>query len=133
MTAFRPGQSPPPVSTPIFISRKRVYGRSTRAQSLPAQNRGVTFLVLALALLLQSHTSGPTLRDSAPCLGVTGYTCSTLDVPLDRTGRRAGTLHLRVGASDNVRAARGVLLVLSGGPGQPGLFLLDRFVDKALA
>jgi pimeloyl-ACP methyl ester carboxylesterase len=26
-----------------------------------------------------------------------------------------------------------VLLVLSGGPGQPGLFILDKFVDKALA
>lgn len=89
------------------------------------------FLVLALALVL--HSSGPRLHGSSPCPGVTGYTCSTLDVPLDRTGRRNGTLHLRVGAADNVRAPRGVLLVLSGGPGQPGLFLLDRFVGKALA
>jgi pimeloyl-ACP methyl ester carboxylesterase len=91
----------------------------------------VAFLVLAIALLL--HTSGPTLRDAAPCPGVAGYTCSTLDVPLDRSGRRPGTLHLRVGASDDAKAPRGVLLVLSGGPGQPGLPLLDRFVDKALA
>jgi pimeloyl-ACP methyl ester carboxylesterase len=91
----------------------------------------VPFLVLALALVL--HSSGPRLQASSPCPGVTGYTCSTLDVPLDRTGRRNGTLHLRVGAADNVRAPRGVLLVLSGGPGQPGLFLLDRFVGKALA
>jgi pimeloyl-ACP methyl ester carboxylesterase len=90
-------------------------------------------LVVALALFLQLHSSGPSLRDSTPCAGVTGYTCSTLDVPLDRSGRHKGTLHLRVGASDDVKAPRGVLLVLSGGPGQPGLFLLDRFVDKALA
>ena len=54
-------------------------------------------------------------------------------MPLDRSGRRPGTLHLRVGASDNVKAPHGVLLVLSGGPGQPGLPILDRFVDKALA
>jgi pimeloyl-ACP methyl ester carboxylesterase len=93
----------------------------------------VAFLLLALTLLLSTHVTGPRLRDSAPCPGVTGYTCSTLDVPLDRTGRRKGTLHLRVGAADNAGAPRGVLLVLSGGPGQPGLFLLDRFVDKALA
>jgi pimeloyl-ACP methyl ester carboxylesterase len=91
----------------------------------------VPFLVLALALVL--HSSGPRLQASSPCPGVTGYTCSTLDVPLDRTGRRNGTLHLRVGAADNVTAPRGVLLALSGGPGQPGLFLLDRFVGKALA
>jgi pimeloyl-ACP methyl ester carboxylesterase len=91
----------------------------------------VPLLVLALTLLLQA--SGPALRDPAPCPGVTGYTCSTLDVPLDRSGRQRGTLHLRVGAADNVKAPRGVLVVLSGGPGQPGLPLLDRFVDKALA
>jgi pimeloyl-ACP methyl ester carboxylesterase len=91
----------------------------------------VSLLVVALTLLL--HASGPSLHDAAPCLGVTGYTCSTLDVPLDRTGRRPGTLHLRVGASNDVKAPHGVLLVLSGGPGQPGLPILDRFVDKALA
>jgi hypothetical protein len=91
----------------------------------------VAFLVLALALFL--HASGPALRDPEPCPGVTGYTCSTLDVPLDRTGRQKVTLHLRVGAADNVNAPHGVLLVLSGGPGQPGLPILDRFVDAALA
>jgi pimeloyl-ACP methyl ester carboxylesterase len=91
----------------------------------------VPFLVLALALAF--HSSGPALRDSAPCPGVRGYTCSTLDVPLDRTGRHKGTLHLRVGAADNAQAPHGVLLVLAGGPGQPGLPILDRFVDKALA
>jgi pimeloyl-ACP methyl ester carboxylesterase len=93
----------------------------------------VAFLVLALGLLLHSHASGPSLRDSTPCVGVTGYTCSTLDVPLDRTGRHKGTLHLRVGAADNVKAPKGVLVVLSGGPGQPGVFLLNKFVDNALA
>jgi pimeloyl-ACP methyl ester carboxylesterase len=34
---------------------------------------------------------------------------------------------------DNVHAPRGVLLVLSGGPGQPGLPILDGYVSKALA
>ncbi|HST13574.1 MAG TPA: alpha/beta hydrolase [Gaiellaceae bacterium] len=91
----------------------------------------MSFLALALSLALQM--TGPALRDSAPCPGPSGYTCSTLDVPLDRTGRHKGTLHLRVGASDNVTAPHGVLLVLAGGPGQPGLPILDRFVDKALA
>jgi len=89
--------------------------------------------ILALALSLFLHSSGSALRDPAPCPGVTGYTCSTLDVPLDRTGKRRGALHLRVGAADNVDAPRGVLLVLSGGPGQPGIPLLGRFVDRALA
>jgi pimeloyl-ACP methyl ester carboxylesterase len=74
----------------------------------------------------------PALHDPHPCPGADGFTCSTLDVPLDRTGRMPGTLHLQVGAADNRDAPRGVLLVLSGGPGQPGLPILDRFVSRAL-
>jgi pimeloyl-ACP methyl ester carboxylesterase len=34
---------------------------------------------------------------------------------------------------DNANAPRGVLLVLSGGPGQPGLPILDGYVSKALS
>src|SRR5438094_837050 len=75
----------------------------------------------------------PRGRIPETCPAVAGYTCSTLDVPLDHSGRHHGTLHLRVGASDVVNAPRGVLLVLAGGPGQPGLPILDRFVDRALA
>jgi pimeloyl-ACP methyl ester carboxylesterase len=90
--------------------------------------------LIALSLLLAGHhAAAPRLHDAAPCVGAPAYTCSTLDVPLDRSGRRAGTLHLRVGAANNVDAVHGVLLVLAGGPGQPGLPILDRFVDRALA
>jgi pimeloyl-ACP methyl ester carboxylesterase len=87
----------------------------------------------ALALLLGGHQQGPVLRASAPCAGSPGFTCSTLDVPLDLTGRRSGTLHLRVAAADNVRAPRGVLLVIAGGPGQPATQLVARFAVQALA
>ncbi len=74
----------------------------------------------------------PALQDAHPCPGAAGFTCSTLEVPLDRTGRTPGTLHLQVGAADNRDAPRGVLLVLSGGPGEPGLPILQRFVARAL-
>jgi pimeloyl-ACP methyl ester carboxylesterase len=91
-------------------------------------------VVALLAGLLGGSASarGPALRGAHPCPGLVGYTCSVLDVPLDHSGRRAGTLHLQVGAADNKRAPRGVLLVLAGGPGQPGLPILDRFVNRAL-
>ena len=42
-------------------------------------------------------------------------------------------LHLRVGMGDNVHAPHGVLLVLSGGPGQPGLPILHGYVSRALS
>ncbi|HEX6762079.1 MAG TPA: alpha/beta fold hydrolase [Gaiellaceae bacterium] len=97
-------------------------------------------LVLAAALIVASAVAGraaparpPSLRGEHPCPGVTGFTCSTLDVPLDHARPGRGTLHLQVAAADNRSAPRGVLLVLSGGPGQPGLPLLDRFVGAALS
>jgi pimeloyl-ACP methyl ester carboxylesterase len=68
-----------------------------------------------------------------PCAGASGFTCATLDVPLDRAHPGRETLHLQVGMADNTNAPRGVLLVLSGGPGQPGLPLLEGYVSRALS
>lgn len=68
----------------------------------------------------------PRLSASRPCPDATGFTCSTLDVPLDHSGRMAGTLHLPVAAADNVDAPRGVLVVLTGGPGQGGVAFVSR-------
>jgi pimeloyl-ACP methyl ester carboxylesterase len=79
----------------------------------------------------------PHLHDAAPCPGVAGFgfgfTCSTLDVPLDRSGTTPGTLHLRVAASDRKNAPRGVLLVLTGGPGEASLPIVDRIFDRVVA
>jgi pimeloyl-ACP methyl ester carboxylesterase len=66
------------------------------------------------------------LHGSSDCIGISDYTCSTLTVPLDHSGKRNGTLNLAVGVSNNKHAKKGVLLVLAGGPGQPGVQLLPR-------
>ena len=55
-----------------------------------------------------------------------GFTCTTLHVPLDHQRTDGPSLDLAVIASDNVDAPRGVLLMLAGGPGQPGVSLLPR-------
>jgi pimeloyl-ACP methyl ester carboxylesterase len=83
------------------------------------------------------ETSRPKLKDPHPCLDLSGaveqgFTCYTLTVPLDHAGRTPGTLDLQVGASDNVDAPKGTLLVLSGGPGQGGVYLLDRLAHQRL-
>ncbi|AKU14650.1 alpha/beta fold hydrolase [Luteipulveratus mongoliensis] len=70
--------------------------------------------------------SGPVLEGQAPCAGIEGFSCSTLRVPLDHGRRTPGSLDLKVAAANNVNAPRGVLLVLSGGPGQPGVSLVNR-------
>ena len=51
-------------------------------------------------------------------------TCATLQVPLDRTGARKGSLTLRVAMAGRKDAP--VLVFLSGGPGEPGLPFFER-------
>src|SRR5215471_15687051 len=94
----------------------------------------LALLLVAAFVVSGSASAGRSgLHGAHPCAGTTGFTCATLDVPLDRAHPARGTLHLQVGMGDNVHARRGVLLVLSGGPGQPGLPILDGFIDRALS
>ncbi|WP_433479162.1 alpha/beta fold hydrolase [Spirillospora sp. CA-142024] len=71
-------------------------------------------------------TSAPRLADPHPCAGKPGFTCSFLTVPLDhRHPGRKDTLRLQVAIADNAGAPNGVLLFLTGGPGQPGVPFID--------
>ena len=89
-------------------------------------------LAAAVAIVGSASAQSSGLHDLHPCAEA-GYTCGTLDVPLDRAHPARGTLHLHVGMGNNVHAPHGVLLVLSGGPGQPGLPILDGYVSRALS
>jgi pimeloyl-ACP methyl ester carboxylesterase len=73
------------------------------------------------------------LRDAHPCPAQPGFTCSTLRVPLDHAGQAAGSLELAVGYTSARSAPRGVLLFLTGGPGQPGVPFLTRVSTKLRA
>src|SRR5262245_15757264 len=91
--------------------------------------------VAALGLLWSGTGAGaaaapPRLTNQHPCAGMGGFTCSTLTVPLDRSGRIKGTLKLNVAGADNTRADRGVLLFLTGGPGQPGIGSVGRVAAR---
>jgi pimeloyl-ACP methyl ester carboxylesterase len=100
---------------------------------MPVRLLVVPLVVVALVGVGSASARGAGLHRSHPCAKAAGYTCATLDVPLDHANSARGTLHLQVGMSDNVNAPRGVLLVLSGGPGQPGLPILQGYVDRALS
>jgi pimeloyl-ACP methyl ester carboxylesterase len=89
--------------------------------------------VLALPATGATHASQASgLVDPRPCPQLSGFTCSTLVVPLDHTGREAGSLRLAVAAAEATAAPRGVLLVIAGGPGQPAVSAVAR-VARALA
>lgn len=78
-------------------------------------------------------TARPQLAHSHPCPGQPGFTCSTLRVPLDHAGQAGGSLSLAVGAASAPGAPRGVLLFLTGGPGQPGIPFLTRVSTRLRA
>ncbi|TDD85722.1 alpha/beta fold hydrolase [Actinomadura darangshiensis] len=68
-----------------------------------------------------ARPSGPKLTDPHPCADEPGFTCSFLTVPLDhRRPRAKDALKLQVATAGNTGAPKGVLLFLTGGPGQPG-------------
>jgi pimeloyl-ACP methyl ester carboxylesterase len=77
------------------------------------------------------HAQRARLTGARPCDGIPGFTCATLTVPLDHAGQAPGSLQLSVGVQRVRSAPRGVLLFLTGGPGQPGLGLLPT-VDSRL-
>jgi pimeloyl-ACP methyl ester carboxylesterase len=68
----------------------------------------------------------PRLTVSRPCDSAKGFTCSTLRVPLDHSGRTPGDLSLAIAAADNADAPKGVLVALTGGPGQGGVDFIPR-------
>ena len=72
----------------------------------------------------------PRLTGPHPCPGAAGFTCSVLTVPLDHSGRVRGRLRLQVAAANNVHAPHGVLLLLTGGPGQPGVPFVSRLAAR---
>jgi pimeloyl-ACP methyl ester carboxylesterase len=87
----------------------------------------VSTCCLALAVLaVGAGGSGPRLVGIHACPGQPGFACASLRVPLDYSGRVGGTLDLEVASGTNAKAPRGVLLVLTGGPGQPGAQYIAR-------
>lgn len=74
----------------------------------------------------------PRLADTT-CNGLPGFRCAELTVPLHRRGPRAGDgrqLRLAVAIQRGPRGARGDLVLLTGGPGQPARAFGPRTVSR---
>jgi pimeloyl-ACP methyl ester carboxylesterase len=72
----------------------------------------------------------PRLTGAHPCSQARGFRCATLAVPLDHAGQAPGTLRLAVGYAPGGSSPHGLLVFLSGGPGQPGVPFLNRIRSR---
>ena len=101
--------------------------------------------LVAMAVLLSaasgcSGRSGPAGSGAAlnltglhairSCPGIAAFSCGVLSVRLDPFGSAPGRLRLQVAVSDVAAAPRGVLVLLTGGPGQPGVPFVLRLVSR---
>ncbi|MCW2990318.1 MAG: alpha/beta fold hydrolase, partial [Solirubrobacterales bacterium] len=82
--------------------------------------RSIRRAVAAAALLLIPATASAA-STTRPCPDATGFSCTRISVPLDRTGTVPGTLSLRFATEAGRAPKKKVLLALTGGPGQPGV------------
>ncbi len=126
------------------MARRRRRGSSSTAgrAAVAVAGRAAVAAVTALAAASCS-AGGPACRGSPPppflshllgqraCRGAAGFTCGQLMVPLDPFGPPRGRLSLQVAVSDVAAAPDGVLLFLTGGPGQPGVPFVQHVVSRS--
>jgi len=93
---------------------------------------GLLLTAAIAAAFARPGAGGPALTGSHPCPDASGFTCSTLAVPLDHRGHASGMLKLAVAVQDG-DAPRGTLLFLTGGPGQPGVPFAGRISQRLAA
>ncbi|MEU9047274.1 MULTISPECIES: alpha/beta fold hydrolase [unclassified Kitasatospora] len=91
---------------------------------------GTTVATPAVAAPDAPARHGGGITGQAPCQGASEFTCGTITVPLDHSGAVPGTLQLDVAMTGNADAPKGDLLFLTGGPGQPGVPLIQRIASK---
>ena len=70
------------------------------------------------------------LRAVRSCSDIPAFSCGLLSVRLDPSGSVPGRLSLQVAVSDVTAAPRGVLVLLTGGPGQPGVPFVSRLARR---
>ena len=99
----------------------------------------ITMFAASLAICLLAGT-GVAPADAAlafvPCANASGFSCASLTVPLDRSGKTPGTIALTVERkAASAAPGQSAVIALAGGPGQaadPLGELLGRTIAPAL-
>ena len=84
---------------------------------------------LAGLALMGASSAGAAEPRFVPCEGVEGARCATLPVPVDRSGAVPGRVGLRVARVAPKGPRQGVVVAISGGPGQSAVADTDLFAE----
>ncbi|HEV7492514.1 alpha/beta fold hydrolase [Baekduia sp.] len=90
-------------------------------------SRAVLLALIGLLGFLVAGAHPAEALTTHKCPKATDFRCATLSVPLDRSAKVPGTVHLSVAVERPRKGADGFLLALSGGPGQPSVAFADSF------
>ena len=96
----------------------------------------ITTFAASLAICLLSG-AGPSAASAAlpfaPCASASGFSCASLTVPLDRSGKTPGTVALTVERkAASAAPGQSAVIALAGGPGQPAAPLAE-LLGRAIA
>jgi pimeloyl-ACP methyl ester carboxylesterase len=112
----------------LRLGNTRVEPASREPVLSAALRRSLLLTLLAGAVLLAGAAPAGAAPTFAPCPHTTGAQCTTIPVPLDRSGQVPGTVNLRVARVQATHGpAQGTLMIIPGGPGQSSIPLLDDF------
>src|SRR3954447_13741342 len=93
-------------------------GAPARDAAFPFSLAGLNLATARAPFFGVPSGSRATSSAAATCGAASGVTCSDVVVPLDRTGRVAGSITLHVESLPAEGAERGVMMLVAGGPGQ---------------
>lgn len=94
-------------------------GSASRWSRVPGARSARLALCGALvAAGLLAVPAGASALKLEPCTSQAGFACGSLRVPLDHSGRTPGTVSIAVAAQRRYPKDAGLLIALSGGPGQ---------------
>jgi len=96
----------------------------------PRTARAALGAALSGALIALAVPAGAAALTLHPCRGQAGFSCGALSVPLDHSGRVPGTLKLAIAAQTRYPKRAGVLIALSGGPGQSSVDVAGSFAQS---
>jgi len=95
-----------------------------------ARPRRAPAVALLVALAALAAPAGAAALPMRTCRSDSDFVCGALTVPIDHSGRVGGTLKLAVAAQRHYRKGAGLLIALSGGPGQSSVDVAGSFAQS---